>query len=113
MKYYCPCCEENVGLFLEPDYSSSGIWCNNCGAELANPESDLIIVPLGVLALLKIWNALWELQVCAEKENRIEENNFKNLFIESGIYLASQINNFYDCKFIPNDFIFQYLDDGE
>jgi hypothetical protein len=94
----CTVCDKDTPIVLFPDYSSSNLWCLNCGVECTNPNECLPDLPNGLVHLIDLWGLLWDMASEASKK-QINKEYFGNLIIESGREINKQINEYYVCIF--------------
>ena len=93
MKHFCEVCKKETVLELMPDYSSSGIWCNNCGVNYANPKESLSLLPDWLIRFIQGWNDIWELSV----QKEVNPLKFTTPIDQIGRQLLEYINKYYEC----------------
>lgn len=47
-------------LVIFPDYSSTGVWCDQCGIGFVRPGETFPSVPSGLFDIADVWNAYWD-----------------------------------------------------
>jgi hypothetical protein len=92
----CSVCKKELNIRLMPDFSSSGMWCSNCGVEISNSLAD--IVPHGLIDLIDGWVALWDC-LCMTDPERINKDAFDEDLRRMGIELQKQLSVYVPCWF--------------
>ena len=96
-KYYCPCCDKKVKMKMFGDYSSSGLWCSECGVNFAGFDG----FPLELEHDIEMWVFIWEV-LDDDKRHRTEYMvNFLNVV---GREICERINKYFECEYIEEDF---------
>ena len=93
----CTNCKNPIALRLQPEFSSSGIWCDYCGIEYGNPKELFPDLSDELIASIEGWNWLWEF---CYKNQKINQENAYNIITKMGDLLLDQIRKYYNCKLI-------------
>lgn len=97
-KYYCVSCKKEVKLKMFGDYSSSGLWCSECGVNFAGIEYEL---PSYIKNYLNMWCLMWEV-LDADKKYRTEY--CRKLLNNTGEQLCAMINEYFECEYLEENF---------
>ena len=89
-KHYCPGCKKEVALRLMADYSSSGLWCKECGLGF---EDDFLIED--IRTMLEAWNYMYLLF----DSPYINKFWLDKAFRKFGKLVCKKINEYYECVF--------------
>ena len=96
----CSRCGELNKIKLMPDYSSTGVWCSNCGLGIMNVKREYPLLPQDLIDSIEGWNMLWDL---AQNKKGLSREYFLTIFKSMGKYLAHQIttqsSNWYTGEF--------------
>jgi hypothetical protein len=87
----CEVCGKEIKLKLFPELSSSGLWCNHCGVNYANPCKSFPDLPIGLVSLIEGWNYLWD----DGYTHHYIKGYFKDLLINIGMELSFQLSTYY------------------
>jgi hypothetical protein len=93
----CHVCKKELNIRLMPDFTSSGMWCSECGVCFANPKETFPFIPKGLVDLIQGWNDFWDLCSCNYSQINITYHN--ELIQSMGIELAKQLSVYCDCWF--------------
>jgi hypothetical protein len=94
----CPICHHKTKLLLCPEYSSSGIWCQECGLSFGNPKESFEKLPEDLIKAIEGWNFYWELYNNTYIEPTAESYKyFIKTFVPLGKLLSEEVNKYYEC----------------
>lgn len=91
MKIECNHRDQIIIIF--PDYSSSGMWCNNCGCGIANPKEFYPEIPSQLIDLIELWNEFWDFASCYD----VNKEHYQQLINRTGKTLAEKISKYHKC----------------
>ncbi len=92
----CEVCDCSLIIKLDPDYSSSGIWCGVCGVCYGNPKYSFPEIPEKIIDMVDFWNLTWEI---AMEDKTLNKEQFEKVFRNMGLILAEIINEYVPCYF--------------
>ena len=87
----CRICGKEIKLKLMPGVESSGLWCNHCGVNYANPHNSFPDIPEGLISLKQGWNWLWEMG----NQSYVITNYFEAILASMGTELSFQLSKYY------------------
>jgi hypothetical protein len=90
-------CKVHKSIRLNPDFTSSGIECGDCGIVFGNPINTFPLLPAGLIYLIEIWNDYWD--YCSSNENLDRDGVLAveyNICM-AGLELEKIINQYYPC----------------
>lgn len=92
----CLGCKKELNIRLMPDFTSSGMWCSNCGVEISNPKE--LAVPEGLIDLIGGWVTLWDC-LCMVDPKHINKDVFDEDLRRMGVELQKQLSAHIECWF--------------
>jgi len=98
----CDICEKELVINLYPDFSSSGMWCNNCGVNFANPKTEFPHVPSELIDLIANWVSLWE-DASYTQHGTINDKSYEDDLRNMGKTLAVLLEEHQPCVFIEKN----------
>ena len=96
----CPVCEKELTLALQPEYSSSGVWCFECGVNFSNPKDSFLHIPPLLFEMVERWNMLWE-TLCDGRKTINNKNLWIRVLTDMGEELQKEISAYEKCDFDP------------
>jgi len=90
-------CKVHNSIRLNPDFTSTGIECGDCGIVFGQPEKYFPLIPTGVIALVQIWNDYWDISSCDEHLDDDTKKLVENNIFQAGLELEKIINQYYSC----------------
>jgi uncharacterized protein (DUF983 family) len=103
-KYYCPRCKKEVSLKMYPDYSSSGLWCAECGLNFA----DIKEIPPYLKHAINGWIIFYDYLSSDKSHHFINYQSFPisalewsaTYFNAMGNVLCDLVNSYIECEYV-------------
>lgn len=102
------CDHKNKTIYLYPDFSSTGMWCE-CGISFGNPKKDFPDIPEGVFDLVQLWNNYWEETSFIDHHSYFDGitpemvEYHERKIMAMGKYLCKIISEYMSCIFVEDN----------
>ena len=95
----CNVCKQPLVINLYPDFSSSGMWCDFCGVNFADPKISFPHIPSKLIDFIQDWVNLWD-SACHTEHGIINDKSYEDDFRNMGKTLETLLEEYQPCIFI-------------
>ena len=90
-------CKIHKSIRLNPDFTSSGMECNDCGIVFGQPKLGFPLLPDGVISLVQIWNDYWE--YASDNTDLLDDGKeyVEKDLLQAGEALVTIVSEYYPC----------------